>query len=48
MRASAISIKLFLGCDAIAIREEPLFVHVVARDRFGREIGRSPVVDVVE
>ncbi len=37
------------GLDtAITIPEEPLFVHVVARDRFGREIGRSPVVDVVE
>jgi hypothetical protein len=37
------------GLDtAITIPEEPPFVHVVARDRFGREIGRSPVVVVAE
>jgi hypothetical protein len=35
------------GLDtAITIQEEPEFVRVVARDGFGREIGRSPVVTV--
>jgi hypothetical protein len=37
------------GLDtAITIQEEPKFVSVVARDRFGREIGRSLVTPVAK